>query len=182
MGLPCAGTAAFASTLSGLGAAVASPAPEIQTEDHSADPAGYWVRFDAVFSRLVKNNTVQNQSEANAISRCVKFGLLNTSVLDAHLHGDAKTATLALTVDFVGKQRKRDAPQKPRSPAPSRVTRQSRPHSPPRTDVPAWLSRACPGPPVPWVLTGVAGAYSCGDLVGGRVEGEMAAIDNVNLR
>ncbi len=24
--------------------------------------------------------------------------------------------------------------------------------------------------------------YSCGDLVGGRVEGEMAAIDNVNLR
>jgi chromate transport protein ChrA len=49
------GSQANQSTLSGLGDAVVSPAPEIQTEDHSADPAGYWVRFDAVFSRLVKN-------------------------------------------------------------------------------------------------------------------------------
>ena len=31
------------------------PPPEIQTEDHSADPDGGWVRFDAVSSRLVKD-------------------------------------------------------------------------------------------------------------------------------
>jgi len=53
------GSQANQSTLSGLGAAVAPPAPKIQTEDHSTDPAGYWVRFDAVFSRLVKD-TRQN--------------------------------------------------------------------------------------------------------------------------
>src|SRR6266853_1417004 len=53
------GSQAHQSALSGLGDAVASPAPEIQTQDHSTDPAGYWVRFDAVFSRLVKD-TRQN--------------------------------------------------------------------------------------------------------------------------
>jgi hypothetical protein len=31
----------------------------VSTEDHSPDPAGHWVRFDAVFSRPVKD-TRQN--------------------------------------------------------------------------------------------------------------------------
>jgi len=36
--------------------------------------------------------------------------------------------------------------------------------------------------PLGLILSHIRKLTSCGDLVGGRVEGEMAAIDNVNLR